>query len=425
MSDTKVGRLLLVGGLLLLAASGAAPQGVPAGSATPGAADRRSTRDVVLAVARRQVRVLADGEYKRGTWDDVKASADPRGVEWVYPWGVTLLGMLRASEATGDPELVPFVLKHNEIVARYWRYLAWVQSTFEGMHGEDVAKLIRASPIRRVMRISSLDIAGAMSAQMVESFLRHGAKPTPEQVDLLRSTTDWVAKGQSRLPDGTFWRPETNQTLWIDDLFMSGSLLTRWSEYTRNQAYLDDAARQVLGMAKRQQDADGLWFHANFIAENATSPYKWGRANGWAMVATAEILSLLPETHPDRPRLLEVFRKHVDGIKPLQAPSGLWRQVLDHPELWEEMSCTGMFTFSIARAVRRGWIPRENLRIAQKAFAGMMRNVTEDGQVSETSEGTLIGKDLEYYVNRKRPLNDMHSPGPVLLAGTELLLAER
>jgi hypothetical protein len=55
----------------------------------------------------------------------------------------------------------------------------------------------------------------------------------------------------------------------------------------------------------------------------------------------------------------------------------------------------------------------------------MMRHVTEDGQVSETSEGTLIGRDLEYYVNRKRPLNDMHSPGPVLLAGTELLFAER
>jgi unsaturated rhamnogalacturonyl hydrolase len=414
-----------VGAFLLLSAPGAAPQGGSVGDPPSTARDGRSTRDVVLAVARRQVRTLADGDYKRGTWAEVKASRDPQGVEWVYPWGVTLLGTLRASEQTGDRDLSAFVVRHNEIVARYWQYLGWVQSTFAGSHEEEVTTLIRASPIRRVMRISSLDIAGAMSAQMVESFLRHGAKPTPEQADLLRITTDWVANKQSRLPDGTFWRPETNQTLWVDDLFMSGSLLTRWSEYTGDRKSLDDAARQILGMAKLQQDADGLWFHANFIAEGKPSPYKWGRANGWVMVATAEVLSLLPESHPDRPKVLDVFRKHIGGIKPLQAPSGLWRQVLDHPELWEEMSCTGMFTFSIARAVRRGWIPPENLKIAQKAFEGMKRNVTEDGQVSQTSEGTLIGRDLEYYVNRRRPPNEQHGPGPVLLAGTELLAAER
>jgi unsaturated rhamnogalacturonyl hydrolase len=99
--------------------------------------------------------------------------------------------------------------------------------------------------------------------------------------------------------------------------------------------------------------------------------------------------------------------------------------VLDHPELWEENSCTSMFTFAIARAVRHGWLDKADLRVAQKAFAGIARNVNAEGQVAGTSEGTLIGRDLEYYANRQRPVDDWHSPGPVLLAGTELMAAEQ
>jgi rhamnogalacturonyl hydrolase YesR len=428
MTSKTLAGCLVMAGLSTAFAGRAASQTAPAAAAVglaPKSEARRTVRDVVLAVAHRQVHALADGEYKKGTWEEVKANRGPQGINWVYPWGVTLLGLLRTSDVTGDATFAQFVAKHNEIVARDWEYLRYVQDAFSPAQPSEVRALIQAAPIRRAMRVTSLDIAGAMSAQMVESFLRHGVTPTPQETALLTVTTDWVANKQSRLPDGTFWRPDSNQTLWIDDLFMSCSLLTRWYEYTKDRKYVDDAARQVIGMAARQQDKDGLWYHANFISENKTSPYKWGRANGWAMVATVEVLSVLPENHPDRPKLIEILRKHVAGIKPLQAPSGLWRQVLDHVELWEEMSCTSMFAYSIARAAQRGWIAREDIEIARKAFAGVSKNVSAQGDVAGTCEGTLIGRDLSYYANRQRPLNDQHAPGPVLLAGTELMAADQ
>ncbi len=173
-----------------------------------------------------------------------------------------------------------------------------------------------------------------------------------------------------------------------------------------------------------QQDADGLWFHGNFIAEGKTSPYKWGRGNGWAMVATVEVLSAMPENHPSRRTLLDILKRHIHGVLPLQAPSGLWRQVLDHSELWEETSCSAMFAYSIARAVRRGWIGAETLPFARKAFDGISANVTENGLVNGTCEGTGIGTTLNFYVTRRRPVNDSHGIGPVLLAGSELMLAD-
>jgi unsaturated rhamnogalacturonyl hydrolase len=415
---------LLIGGLGLWVAPATADQAVP-GPHPAAASLARTPQDVVLAVARRQLHELADGEYRRGTWEEVRASREARGVNWVYPWGVTLFGLLKTTDVTGDRTFADFVIRHNEIVARDWDYLRWVRDAFVATRPEAVRALLQASPIRRATHVTSLDIAGAMSAQMVETFLRHGAAPTPEEQALLGITTDWVVSGQSRLADGTFWRPESNQTLWIDDLFMSCSLLTRWFEYTGERKYIDEAARQILGMAARQQDQDGLWYHASFIAEQKASPYKWGRANGWVMVAVVEVLSLLPDGHPARAPILDVLRRHIDGIRPLQAPSGLWRQVLDRPELWEETSCSSMFAYSIARAARRGWVAPEDLDLARRAFAGVMTRVSPEGDVAGTCEGTLIGRDLAYYANRQRPLNDLHAPGPVLWAGTELIAAEK
>ena len=101
----------------------------------------------------------------------------------------------------------------------------------------------------------------------------------------------------------------------------------------------------------------------------------------------------------------------------------MWRQVLDKPELWEETSCTAMFAYGIARAVNRGWIDAANMEVARKAFAGIAKQVTADGGVNGTCIGTNIGQDLDYYIKRQQPEDDLHGRGVVLLAGAEILSA--
>jgi rhamnogalacturonyl hydrolase YesR len=96
---------------------------------------------------------------------------------------------------------------------------------------------------------------------------------------------------------------------------------------------------------------------------------------------------------------------------------------LDKPELWEETSCTAMFAYGIARAVNRGWIDASNMAVARKAFAGVAKQVTAGGAVNGTCQGTSIGTTLDFYIQRPHPDNDPHGCGPVILAGTEILLA--
>jgi rhamnogalacturonyl hydrolase YesR len=63
------------------------------------------------------------------------------------------------------------------------------------------------------------------------------------------------------------------------------------------------------------------------------------------------------------------------------------------------------------------------MAVARKAFAGLSKNVTPDGVVNETCQGTGIGTTLEFYNTRQRPSDDPHGRGPTMLAGTEILLA--
>jgi unsaturated rhamnogalacturonyl hydrolase len=381
-------------------------------------------RDVITRVAQHQVRPLADGDYT--PVDSIAAAQAARqalGIDWDYPWGVTLYGILRVSDATGDKELERFVLRHNQIVARECGWLNELRN--KAGDTKEVRAFLQSHSLKGLMALGSLDNCGAMGAQFLEGLLNHGDSVTPEQKQLIDTIADYISTKQARLPDGTLWRPTAmGGTVWIDDQYMSCPFLVRWYRYTGNHKYLDDAAGQILNMAQRLQDTDGVWWHGYYENAQRHSPVKWGRGNGWAMVATVEVLSTMPADHPDRSKLLGILHRHIEGVKRLQAPDGMWRQVLDHPELWEETSCTAMFTYSIARAVNRGWIDPATMAVARKGFEGIRQHVTPAGIVKDTCQGTGIGKDLQYYIDRARPDDDMHGRGPVMLAGAEILLAK-
>ena len=397
------------------------------GSVSGARADDASIREVLRLVSRRQLRALADGDMTPvGTLAALKAAREPEGIAWNYPWGVTLYGTLRSTDFTGDREVESFVLEHNRIASRYYTFLEAERAKLGA--GEFKPFM---SKISGLMTLGTLDSCGAMGAAMLEGILRHPDQETPDQKIVVARIADWIVNRQARLPDGTFWRPDRGDvakvwkpgTVWLDDLYMSCLFLVRWARYSGDRSHLDDAARQIINMATMLQDADGVWFHAYFVNAKKHSPVKWGRANGWCVVATVEVLSAMPESDPARPKLLDILRRQLDGLRPLQAPSGLWRQALDHRELWEETSCSAMFAYGYARAANRGWIDPSSMEVARRAFDGLRTRITRDGVVTGTCEGTSIGLDLDYYANRKRPDDDLHGRGVFQLAGAEILAA--
>jgi rhamnogalacturonyl hydrolase YesR len=386
----------------------------------------REILDVVNHIVARHIHPLKDGDYTLVSCSNAvamaRSAAPPKGVLWSYPQGVLLYGMLRSTDFTHNQSADQFVANHNLACARYFDWLNQVHET--AGDSPEMKGFLNKCKIGGLVRLGSLDNCGSMGNAILEGMIRHPDDVSPAEKTVVSRIADWVINRQDRLPDGTLWRAKAmGGTLWPDDLYMGGVFLVRYGLYTGEQQYIDDAANQIIHQAALEQDADGLWFHGYFVHEKKHAPFKWGRGNGWVTVALVETLSAMPKNDPLCPQLIGILRKQIKGLIKVQAPDGMWRQILDRPDLWEETSCTAMFAYGIARSVNRGWIDSANMEVARRAFAGIAKNVTPEGIVKGTCQGTDISRDLNYYANRRRPDDDLHGPGVTLLAGTEILLA--
>lgn len=395
-----------------LLAQPAAPRARPSS-----AVDKKSLVELMTRITDNFIRntPLTRGEYHYGDWEDVKKSTLPKTCYWSYPTGVSLLALQRVYDITGDEKILKFVVENNEISAEQYSHLRWQKAKF--------GQIYKSGGFEKLWRLSMLDDCGAMGAEILDTKLRHGVALTPQENELIEIIGNYVTKIQSRLPDGAFWRPESpdGPTMWADDMFMSVPFLIRWGEDKKDPAVLDDAAQQIINYAARLQDRDGVWFHAWFVEEKKANGFKWGRANGWVSVAMAELLSALPADHPKRPTVLDIYRRQMEGLRKLQSPSGLWHQVLDHPELaWgTETSCSGQFTYAMARGVNRGWLDDSFRENVNKALAGLAGQITPEGGINNVCQSTSIGRDLAYYNARAKKDNDQHGFGLVLLALAE------
>ena len=202
-----------------------------------------------------------------------------------------------------------------------------------------------------------LDHCGAIGAALVKA---NATKPDPRYREGIDLTAAHILTRQLRLPDGTLARPRPMPVaLWIDDAYMSIPFLAQMGKTTGETKYFDDAARQVIGMSARLFNREnGLFDHSWFADMEDDARFYWGRGDGWMMMAMAELLSVMPETHPDRAKVLEIFRRGARGAAETQGSTGLWHQLLDRTDSYLETSASAMFTFAIARGVNRGWLPR-------------------------------------------------------------------
>lgn len=136
----------------------------------------------------------------------------------------------------------------------------------------------------------------------------------------------------------------------------------------------------------------------------------------------AEILTSLPANNPDRSRILKGYQIMMASLLKYQAPSGLWRQLIDEPLSWEESSSTGMFAYAMVVGVKKGWLAKEKYApAARKAWIGLVSYLDENANVKEVCEGTNKKNDKQYYLDRKRVTGDLHGQAPILWTAAALI----
>jgi rhamnogalacturonyl hydrolase YesR len=203
---------------------------------------------------------------------------------------------------------------------------------------------------------------------------------------------------------------------------MSIPFLAQMGQLTGDRKYFDDAARQVIQMSARLFNANNeLYAHAWFENTKYPQRFYWGRGAGWGVMAMAELLSVLPEDHPDRARILDLYQRAIQGVAAVQSGNGMWHQLLDKPDSYLESSATAMFTFAVARGVNRGWLTPAYAPVAQAGWQALRQHIGQDGQIDGICVGTTAAYDAVYYYNRPTALDAMQGYGPTLMAGAEMI----
>ncbi len=223
-----------------------------------------------------------------------------------------------------------------------------------------------------------------------------------------------IADGQWDNPTPEGLTPQTR--FWIDDMFMITAVQIQAYRATGDRRYLDRTAHEMMVYLQKLQQPNGLFYHAPDV------PFFWGRGNGWMAVGMAELLSSMPEDHPERATILAAYRKMMATLLAQQTKEGLWRQLIDRPESWVETSGSGMFTFAFITGVKRGWLDAATYGpAAKRAWLGLITYLDDASDMREICVGTNKKNDYQWYMDRPRKTGDLHGQAPVLWCAAALL----
>jgi unsaturated rhamnogalacturonyl hydrolase len=299
----------------------------------------------------------------------------------IYPEVIAWYGALTLANLTRDADL------EKRLVQRFEPYLSEPDS-------------------KHINRVAHVDYR-VLGAVPLEIFLQ-----TKDQrcKDLGLGLAD--AQWEKTTPDGI----TAEARHWIDDMYMIPLLQAQAFRVTGDAKYLDRAALAMSAYFDKLQQPNGLFFHG----ENAH--FFWGRGNGWMAAGSAELLRVLPETHPRHSRILAGYRKMMKGLLAHQADTGMWRQLIDKPDSWPESSGTAMFTFAMVTGVKNGWLNEGTFGpSARKAWLSLVSHLDADANLREVCIGTDKGFSEEFYNARPRTAGDLHGQAPLLWTASALL----
>ena len=101
-------------------------------------------------------------------------------------------------------------------------------------------------------------------------------------------------ESQKFYEEGLTWQTR----LWIDDMFMITAVQTEAFKATKDEKYLNRAAKEMVVYLDSLQQPNGLFYHAPDV------PFFWGRGDGWM---ASGMLLLLQVLHLNIPTIKEFY----------------------------------------------------------------------------------------------------------------------
>jgi len=299
------------------------------------------------------------------------------GFEWTQ--GVGLYGIYKHWEMTGDPKA--------------WDIMTgWFEDRFkEGM------------PSRNINTVAPF-------LTLAYLYERTGDRRYLPYLDVWG---EWVYNELPRTEEGGFqhivYNSVNHQQMWDDTLMMSVLPLAKIGLLLNRPHYVEEAKRQFLIHIKYLADRKtGLWFHGwTFDGRHNFADALWGRGNSWVTIVIPEFIELLglPKDDALRTFLIDTLEAQVKALAKVQAPSGLWRTILDDETSYEEAAASAGFAYGILKAVRKGYISKAYEAIGVAGAKAVRAHISAAGELTQVSFGTPVFNSIQEY--KDIPLTSM------------------
>ena len=338
--------------------------------------------------------------------------------DWRYFTGTILDSLYQVTDAFEALDYQPYINRHMDFFLDKRPVIARERQTYGQLH----------SPFGHYFRYALLDDTGVAALPFAERLMRkYGADASRHSGDpdykIARRAADHIMENVPRLDDGTFGRVNpVPLTVWADDMYMGTGILFRMAKAIDRPDYQAEAIKQILLINKNLLDQDaGVYWHGWFGGKQEHSSSKWGRANGWTIMAKTDALLVLDKSTKEYDALLKAFQVHARGLLKLQSTEGRWHQVLDNSETYLETSCSAMFIRAFAEGLRNGWLPRDEFAAATfRGWGAVTRQIRGTGHVEGIVKGTPIFFSDEEYNNHPTRLNDPRGLGAVLFMAASM-----
>ncbi len=328
--------------------------------------------------------------------------------EWNYSNCNTLLGMMNLYDKTQNGIIKTFIdnyfscfLDNYQKTLTQFRDSSFIRGAYYKAH-----------------RCSMLDDTGGCAVALAE-YCKHSSDKRIEPI--LMKFLNQVIKEQDRLKDGTLCRPEPQaKTIWADDLFMSIPFLSRMGKLTDNPKLYSEALRQAINFDKYLVDTEtGIYKHG-YNHERAY-PISWGRANGWMLWALSEALNIIPDNQPEYEHVKEIFIQRLKNILKFQDNDGMFHQIINDKNSYQETSSTAMIAIALARALKKEWMPVQNRTSLLSAWNAIRNKIDNNWDVNGICSSTDLKTNADYYRNRPTNTNDPRGMGAVLTLCCEMI----
>ena len=253
---------------------------------------------------------------------------------------------------------------------------------------EDIERMVRGYAVSSIVDVFGENSGGANLAGLVYADELAEATGNANYNDLLIR----AAEERFRPVNRNGIPPAADLDYRVEDMFFNGAVLGRAQAVTGDTSYLDIQTRFLLD-AVVQQD-NGLFWHCDDAA------WFWGRGNGFAALGYAETLTYLADDHADRDALLTQHRRHLTALLDYQQPSGMWRQIIDFPGSYQEMTVTCMVGYAMARGMRLGWLDDSYADSLMLAWQGVSERIDDDGGLVDVCTGTGVMTSTREYLDR-------------------------